>query len=67
MYGDEESARQDTAILHVHPLHYPRFMFFCCDPTEYPWFDGSDRLRMKMAASGIMHECDLENVTGRWR
>lgn len=60
MFGDEEPARQHTAILHVHPLNWPRRLFFCADPMNYPWFDGSDRLRMKLAASGIPFECELE-------
>jgi len=28
MYPDPEAARQDTAILHVHPLNWPRHQFF---------------------------------------
>jgi hypothetical protein len=60
MFEDEEAARQHTAILHVHPLNWPRHHFFCADPANYPWFDGADRLRMKLAASGIQFECELE-------
>lgn len=62
MFADDELARQHTAILHVHPLNWPRQHFFCCDP-ESPWFDGADRLRMKLAASGIPFECDLQTTT----
>jgi S-formylglutathione hydrolase FrmB len=64
MYDDPESARQDTAILHVHPLNWPRHQFFCCDPTDHRWFDSADRLRMKLASLGIPFECDLETVAG---
>jgi S-formylglutathione hydrolase len=60
MFDDEEAARQHTAILHVHPLNWPRHHFFCADPMDFPWFDGADRLRMKLAASGIPFECELE-------
>ncbi len=60
MFTDDELARQHTAILHVHPLNWPRKHFFCCDP-ESPWFEGADRLRMKLSASGIPFECDLES------
>ena len=35
MYEDPESARQDTAILHVHPLNWPRGQYFCCDPADF--------------------------------
>lgn len=62
IFADEELARQHTAILHVHPLNYPRKHFFCCDPAS-DWFEGADRLRMKLAASGIPFECDLETTT----
>ena len=61
MFADEEAARQHTAILHIHPLNWPRHHFFCADPMSYPWFDGVDRLKMKLAASGVQFECELES------
>lgn len=64
MYPDREAARQDTAILHVHPLNWPRHQFFCCDPKDYRWFDSADRLRMKLYSLGVPHECDLETTGG---
>jgi len=64
MYDDTESARQDTAILHIHPLNWPRHQFFCCDPTDNEWFDSADRLRMKLGSLGVQFECDLETVAG---
>jgi S-formylglutathione hydrolase FrmB len=64
MYPDKEAARQDTAILHVHPLNWPRHQFFCCDPVDYRWFDSADRLRMKLYSLGVPHECDLETTGG---
>lgn len=64
MYPDPEAARQDSAILHVHPLNWPRNMFFCCDPADLRWFDSSDRLRMKLYSLGIPYECDLETSAG---
>jgi S-formylglutathione hydrolase len=64
MYPDAESVRQDTATLHVHPLNWPRNTFFACDPADHRWLPSSDRLHMKMAALGIMHECDLETSAG---
>ena len=62
MYGDTEAARQDTVILHIHPLNWPRHQFFCCDPSDYRWFDSSDRLRMKLNSIGVPFECDLETT-----
>jgi pimeloyl-ACP methyl ester carboxylesterase len=64
MYPDREAARQDTALLHIHPLNWPRNQFFCCDPKDYRWFDSADRLRMKLYSLGVPHESDLETTGG---
>lgn len=64
MYDDRESVRQDTATLHVHPLNWPRNIWFSCDPTDARWHESADRLRMKLAALGIPHERDLETTGG---
>jgi S-formylglutathione hydrolase FrmB len=64
MYEDPEQARQDTALLHIHPLNWPRHQFFSCDPTDERWFDSADRLRMKLSSIGIPFECDLESTGG---
>ena len=60
MYDSPEAMRQDTATLHVHPLNWPRNMWFCCDPTDYRWHESTERMRSKLAASGIPYDCDLE-------
>jgi pimeloyl-ACP methyl ester carboxylesterase len=65
MYGDTESARQDTAILHIHPLNWPRHQFYCADPGDYHTFEGADRLRMKMASTGIMFDIDIETTVAQ--
>lgn len=64
MYEDREAVRQDTATLHVHPLNWPRNLWFCCDPTDYPWHESAERLRSKLVALGIPHQCDLETTGG---
>lgn len=64
MYPDREAARQDTATLHVHPLNWPRNMWFCCDPIDLRWHESTERLRMKLAALGIPYTCDLETSGG---
>jgi S-formylglutathione hydrolase FrmB len=64
MYPNPEAARQDTAILHVHPLNWPRHQFFCCDPEDHRWWDSADRLHMKLYSLGIPHEYDLETTGG---
>lgn len=62
MYADEEAVRQDTAILHIHPLNWPRHSWFCCCPTDERWHPSAERLHMKLAALGIPHQWDLETV-----
>lgn len=64
LYADPEAARQDTALLHIHPLNWPRNQFFCCDPGDRTSWNGGDRLRMKLYSLGVPHECDLESSTG---
>jgi len=64
MYGDSETARQDSALLHIHPLNWPRNQFFCCDPTDFRWHDSADRLRMKLWSLGVPFESDLETEAG---
>ena len=60
-YGDVERARQDTAILHVHPLNWPRHQCFASDPADVHWHDGAARLQGKLAALGIPHTALLES------
>lgn len=64
MYGDAEAARQDSALLHIHPLNWPRNQFFCCDPTDFRWHDSTDRLRMKLWSLGVPFESDMETEAG---
>jgi S-formylglutathione hydrolase FrmB len=60
LYGDVERARQDTAILHVHPLNWPRHQCFASDPDDVHWHDGAVRLHGKLVALGIPHLALLE-------
>jgi S-formylglutathione hydrolase FrmB len=64
MYADPEAARQDTCLLHVHALNWPRHQWFCCDPEDERHWDSADRLRMKLSALGIPHERDLATSAG---
>jgi S-formylglutathione hydrolase len=59
MYPSREHARQDTAILHVHPHDWPRHIRFAC-PPGHPWYRGNDRLHEKLSAVGIPHVVDLD-------
>lgn len=60
LFGDVERARQDTAILHVHPLNWPRHQCFASDPDDLHWHDGAVRLHSKLVALGIPHRALLE-------
>lgn len=64
MYANPEAARQDTATLHVHPLNWPRNVWFCSDPADERWHESAQKLRMKLASLGIPHEHDLETSDG---
>jgi S-formylglutathione hydrolase len=64
LYDSKEQCRQDTAILHVHPTHYPPHIFFCVDPDDECWFRGNDRLHEKLSALGIPHEIDFTTRAG---
>lgn len=64
MYTSKEQARQDTAILQLHPAHQPPHLFFCVDPWDREWWRGSDRLHEKLNALGVPHEADLTTRAG---
>ncbi|MFM8805389.1 MAG: alpha/beta hydrolase-fold protein [Planctomycetia bacterium] len=64
-FGDVERARQDTAILHVHPLNWPRHQWFSSDPADVHWHDGAARLQSKLRALGIPHTAVLEPHAGQ--
>jgi S-formylglutathione hydrolase FrmB len=64
MFPDVEAARQASVVLNLHPLAWPKYQFFCCDPADADWFDGAARLGMKLSSSGILHERDLETSGG---
>lgn len=63
LFGDVERARQETCILHVHPLNWPRHQFFASDPADLAWHDGAARLHSKLVALGIPHTARLERHT----
>ncbi len=64
MYPNAEAVRQDTATLHVHPLNWPRNLWFCSDPTDDRWHESAHRLRSKLYSLGIPYDCDLETSAG---
>ena len=64
MFADAEEVRQASVVLQIHPLNWPRHQFIVCDPTDSDWYEGADRLVMKLASSGISVERDLETSHG---
>lgn len=64
LYPTAEAARQDSIILNLHPLNWPRHQFILCDPQDGDWFEGTDRLVGKLRSSGIPVETDLVTRAG---
>ncbi len=64
LFSSQEEARQETPILHIHPLNWPRHMLFVCDPADLACFEGTDRLLSKLRSSGIPYESDLTTTAG---
>jgi len=63
MYATREHCRQDTAVLHVQPVHWPPHLWLACDPAS-AWYRGNDRLHEKLSALGVPHAADLDATTG---
>ncbi len=64
MFATPESARQETATLHVHPLNWPQHQLIVCDPADVDWFEGCERLASKLYSMGIPFEGDFETSDG---
>ena len=64
MYPTAEAARQDTATLLLHPLHWPRHQLLMSDPTDAEWFDSAQKLASKLYSTGIPFESDFETRHG---
>lgn len=64
MFENAEEARQHSVTLNIHPLAWPRYQLLVCDPADPAWFEGVDRLVMKLSSSGIPVERDLETSGG---
>jgi pimeloyl-ACP methyl ester carboxylesterase len=65
MFASAELVRQQTPILHLHPLNWPDKQFFCCDPRDPLWFESCERLASKLSSSGIPFESDLTTRAGQ--
>jgi S-formylglutathione hydrolase len=61
MYASREDARQDTAILQVHPHEWPQSNWFSCSFSCH-WYRGNDRLHEKLAAMGVPHTARFDEA-----
>ncbi|HEY0982180.1 alpha/beta hydrolase-fold protein [Schlesneria sp.] len=64
LFENAEAARQRTAILHLHPLNYPRRQLLLCDPADPYCFDGVLTLASKLSSTGIAFEDDFVTTHG---
>lgn len=64
IFESMEEARQATAILKIHPLNWPKHQFLVCDPKDEFWFEGVERLTLKLYSSGIPFESDFKTSAG---
>ena len=64
IFDDREAARQRTAILHLHPLNYPKHQLLLCDPADQYCFEGVLTLASKLSSTGIAFEQDFESSHG---
>ena len=63
LFPDREAARQATATLRMHPAAWPRRMLLIADPQGF-WFDGAERLWLKLRSSGIPVETEFADTAG---
>ncbi len=64
LFPDRESARQQTATLHLHPLNYPKSQLIVCDPADVYCLDGAVTLASKLTSTGILFEQDFVTSHG---
>ena len=64
MFANREAARQQTALLHLHPLAWPPHQLLVCDPADEHWFESAERLASKLSSSGIPFEYDFTTSQG---
>ena len=64
MYDSKEQARQDTALMHIHPSEHSPHIYFAIDPEDVDWYRGNDRLHEKLNALGVPHTIDFTTSAG---
>ena len=58
LFPNREAVRQATVTLRLHPLAWPPRQWLAADPAGV-WFDGSERLAMKLQSIGIPVQTDF--------
>lgn len=64
IFPTREAARQATAILHIHPLNWPKHQLLLCDPQDIYCHDGVQTLMSKLSSTGIPFESDVVTSHG---
>jgi len=59
LFTSEEAARQQTPLLHLHPLNWPPHQFFACDTSDVIAFEGTERMLSKLGSMGIPSESTI--------
>ena len=64
IFPNREAARQATAILHIHPLNWPRHQLLLCDSQDSYCRDGVHTLMSKLSSTGIPFDEDTVTTHG---
>ena len=64
IFPNREAARQSTAVLHIHPLDWPKHQLLLCDSADQYCIDGVHTLASKLSSTGIPFESDFESTHG---
>ncbi|HEX6984171.1 MAG TPA: hypothetical protein VF170_02285 [Planctomycetaceae bacterium] len=63
LFPTREAARQATALLRMQGVGWPRRQLIVADPQNF-WFEGADRLEMKLRSMGLPVETDFTRTAG---
>jgi len=64
MFPDREAVRQQTAVVQIQGLNWPRHQLIVCDPIDRECIPSVERLLSKLRSSGIPFESDLGTSHG---
>lgn len=64
IFPNREATRQSTAVLHIHPLDWPKHQLLLCDSADQYCIDGVHTLASKLSSTGIPFDSDFESTHG---